>query len=238
MTSSRLPPPAADGLGDAAYDVVHHPRGLDGAGEREHLGVEVVAHPRHGGELHAVGLLVEADPEAEVGRVDAELALDVDDVGGHQQQPAGVGGGAPVGAVVGRPWKGSNWPSTLVPRKPSMQADLGAGDPRADGQRQALGRALLLRQPGHQRARGCGRSRRRWPAPSRAGRRRGRARCCRAATRPVKSRTRPVERLASSRSSVTAAAASAGVTSGPSPATLAPRFTAKSQSTIDVMGRP
>ena len=58
------------------------------------------------------------------------------------------------------------------------------------------------------------------------------------ATRPVKSRTSPVERLASSRSSVTAAAASAGVTSGPSPATFAPRFTAKSQSTIDVMGRP
>ena len=49
----------------------------------------MVAQPRHGGELHPVGLLVQADPEPEVGGVDVELALDVDDVGRDQQQPAG-----------------------------------------------------------------------------------------------------------------------------------------------------
>ncbi len=51
----------------------------------------MLAHPRHGGELDPVGLLVQAHPQPEVGGVDAELALDVDDVGGDQEQPA-VGG--------------------------------------------------------------------------------------------------------------------------------------------------
>ena len=42
-------------------------------GERARLGDEVVAQPRVRGELHAVGLLVHADPGAEVVAVDAEL---------------------------------------------------------------------------------------------------------------------------------------------------------------------
>ena len=49
--------------------------------------VQIAPQPGHRGELHPVGLLVQADPEAEVGRVDVELALDGDDVRRHQQQP-------------------------------------------------------------------------------------------------------------------------------------------------------
>ena len=48
---------------------------------------------------------------------------------------------------------------------------------------------------------------------------------------PVNSRTSGVERVAPSRSSTTAAAASSGDTSGPGPATRVPTVTAKSQST-------
>ena len=73
---------------------------------------EVVGHPGHRGELHPVGLLVQAHPEPEVVRVGLELALDVDDVRRDQQQPARARRGAS--------WNGSNWPSTLEPRKPSM----------------------------------------------------------------------------------------------------------------------
>jgi hypothetical protein len=54
-----------------------------------------------------------------------------------------------------------------------------------------------------------------------------------AATRPVNSRTRPVDRLAPSRSSVTTASASSRVTVGPSPASRDPTRTARSQSTME-----
>ena len=62
---------------------------VDGAEELLDLAVDVVLHPGHRGELHAVGLLVQADPEPEVGPVDTELVLGMHDVGCHQQQPAG-----------------------------------------------------------------------------------------------------------------------------------------------------
>ena len=64
--------------------------GLRGVDEGLHLAEEVAAHPRHRGELGAVGDLVQADPEPEVARVGAELALDLDDVRRDQQQLARV----------------------------------------------------------------------------------------------------------------------------------------------------
>src|SRR5215218_6127423 len=52
------------------------------------LRVHVFPQPRDRGELNAVGLLVQTHPEPEVGRVDLQLTLHGDDVGGDQQQPA------------------------------------------------------------------------------------------------------------------------------------------------------
>jgi hypothetical protein len=46
------------------------------------LVVEIAPQPRDCRELDAVGLLMKADPKPEVGRIDAELAFDGDDVGG------------------------------------------------------------------------------------------------------------------------------------------------------------
>ncbi len=51
------------------------------------LADQVPAQPGHCPELHPVGLFVEAHPQPEVGRVDAELALGRDDVGCHEQEP-------------------------------------------------------------------------------------------------------------------------------------------------------
>ena len=57
--------------------------------QRVDLGAHVPVQPRHGGELGAVGHLVQRDPEPEVARVDAEPPLGLDDVGRDQEQPAG-----------------------------------------------------------------------------------------------------------------------------------------------------
>ena len=116
-----LPPPPRTRLGDPLEAVLEQAAGVDGLGERLDLGEEVVAHPRDGGELHPVGLLVEADPEPEVGRVGAELALDVDDVGRDQQQPAG--------RLVERVELAEH----LGGEEAEQQPDLGAGDLGADG---------------------------------------------------------------------------------------------------------
>ena len=62
--------------------------GLDAVGERVDLVEHVLAQPRHGGELHPVGDLVQAHPEPEVGRVDLELPLDGDQVRRDEQQLA------------------------------------------------------------------------------------------------------------------------------------------------------
>ena len=131
-TSMTLPLPPRTRLGDPLEAVVEQAAGVDRLGERLDLGEEVVAHPRDGGELHPVGLLVEADPEPEVGGVGAELALDVDDVGRHQQQPAG--------RLVERVELAEH----LGGEEAEQQPDLAAGDPGADRQRQPGRRALLL----------------------------------------------------------------------------------------------
>ena len=47
---------------------------------------QVVAQPRGGGELQPMGLLVQAHPPAEVGRVDLHQPLDLHDGGGDQRQ--------------------------------------------------------------------------------------------------------------------------------------------------------
>ena len=195
------------------------PGGAHGGRQRLDLGEEVVAHPRHGGELHAVGLLVQAHPQPEVARVGAELALDVDDVGGHEQQPA-VGGVERVELA-----------QHLAGQEAEQPADLDAGDPRADGQGRAGGRLLRRRA-----CRPAAPTRWRkasalaWIQPGRSTTRTGAV--WSAATRPVKSRTSAVERSAPARSSATASSASAARDRGPSPASREAMRTARSQSTI------
>ncbi len=146
---------AADGPADTLQAVLEHPGRLDAVGQVADLGAQVVAHPRDRGELHAVRLLVEADPQPEVGRVDAELTLDVDDVGGHQEQATGVGraGGVPV---VAEAVEGVELPEDLGAQEAEHQAHLGPGDAGPDGQRQAVRGALLLRQAGDERVEDAG----------------------------------------------------------------------------------
>ena len=103
-SSTRLRPssgssgarPARAGAGSdctASRQPLEHGRGVEVglAEERLDLAVDVVAQPRHGGELGAVRLLVQADPQPEVVRVHVEFPLDVDDVRGDEQQPSGAG---------------------------------------------------------------------------------------------------------------------------------------------------
>ncbi len=66
--------------------------GLGGVEEGADEVVEVVAHPRHRGELHEVGGLVDGDPQPELAGGQAQAPLDLDDVGGDEQEAPGVGG--------------------------------------------------------------------------------------------------------------------------------------------------
>ena len=63
-----------------------------GVDERAHLGQEMRPQPRHGGELGAVGDLVQANPQPEVTRHGLEFPFDVDDVRRHQEQLSRVAG--------------------------------------------------------------------------------------------------------------------------------------------------
>src|SRR5690606_37674677 len=70
-------------------------RGLGGFGgveERADEVLEVAAHPRHRGELHEVGGFVDGDPQPELAGGESQASFDFDDVGGHEQEPPGVGG--------------------------------------------------------------------------------------------------------------------------------------------------
>ncbi len=75
----------------------------------------VVPEPRRSGKLDPVGLFVQANPEAEVVRVNVEFALHGDDVRRHQQEPAAAGT-LQSGASAA---KGSYWPRTLLERNAS-----------------------------------------------------------------------------------------------------------------------
>ncbi len=57
---------------------------------------QVTGEPRRGGELQSVRLLVQRDPQAEVGRVHLQPALELPHVRGDEQQPALVGLGPRV----------------------------------------------------------------------------------------------------------------------------------------------
>ena len=127
-----------------ALDRLSHHRGellrveIGALEEAGHLAQQMIAQPRNRRELDAVSLLVQADPESEVLRVDVEFALDVHDVRGHQQEPALVA--TPASSLL---QNGSNWPSTLLDRIRQQATRLEAGDARADrsrhpGVRQAL----------------------------------------------------------------------------------------------------
>ena len=108
-------------LGDPAGDLLEPVlvgRQLDG--ERAGLGDEVVAQPRVGGELHAVGLLVHADPAAEVVAVDAELLGD-GHVGRHEHERGGAAGRQVV------------LPQHLARHEREQRPGLGTGDLAAEG---------------------------------------------------------------------------------------------------------
>ena len=124
-----------------------------------------VAHPRDRGELHAVGLLVQADPEPEV-------------VGVGARAPARRGRCWGRPAAGGRPGRrtGRTGRAPCRPGSPST-APISAPvtrDPRA--LLSAGGRPLLLGDLVDERATAARRSSRRWRGSSPAGRRRGAAR--------------------------------------------------------------
>ena len=85
--------------------------------------LEVAAQPRDGGELQLVGDLVQADPEPEVGRVDAELPLGRHDVRRDQQQPAAGAEDLVLARAPGEERKASRPPAwTPVAREPMAVA--------------------------------------------------------------------------------------------------------------------
>ena len=94
--------------------------GVDRVGKRAYLVLHVLAQPRHGGELHPVGHLVQAHPQPEVGRVDLELALDADQVRRDEQQLA-------AGTV-----EELELPEHLAGQEAEDETDLHAGQPAAD----------------------------------------------------------------------------------------------------------
>ena len=91
----------------------------------------VVPQPGRGGELHTVGLLVQADPEPEVRGFDVEFALHGDDVRRHQQQPPGGGGRG----VLGERGEGIVLAQDLAGEEGQDGAQLAAGDGAADAGR-------------------------------------------------------------------------------------------------------
>ena len=84
-----------------------------------------------GGELHPVGLFVEADPEPEVLGLDVEFAFHGDDVRRHEQQPAGGGGRG----VFGQRGEGIVLAQDLAGEEGQDGAELAAGDGAADAGR-------------------------------------------------------------------------------------------------------
>ena len=134
---------AAQGVGQVLGDLADLVAELLGVG-REVQGEpagrvdDVLAQPWHCRELHPVGLLVQADPEPEVRRVDAELGLGVQHVGRHQQQAGGAVGGEVVLAQDPAGQEGGE------------RANLGTGDLAADTQHQgrAGDRVLALGEHG------------------------------------------------------------------------------------------
>ena len=183
------------------------------------------AQPGHRGELHPVGLLVQAHPEPEVVRVDAELALDVHDVGRDQQQPAG------------RRVERVELAEHLAGEEAEQPADLGAGDPGAD----RVGEPATARFLPDAACRRSGASTVAKPSafactqPARSTTRTGAVRS--AASSPVKSRTSPVERFAPvAELGDRRGGLGAGDLAGRRRRSGSPSDTARSQSTIPAPG--
>ena len=153
----RLPDPVTASA--AARSRLEDRRRVEVRGEQElgHLLLHVGAEPGHRGELGPVGLLVQADPAAEVAGVHAQLPLDHHDVGRDQRQAPGRGilaGGVRVGRQE----------QLVLAEDPAGQvgedqARLHPGDPRPDGRddgragrRAALGHLLDQRVEHHAEA--------------------------------------------------------------------------------------
>ena len=145
-------------------------------GEGRQLALEMVAQPGHGCELQPVGLLVQADPHPEVAWRDVEPALDVGDVGRHEQQPAACR----LRITVAEDLVLAEDLARQVRQQP---ADLHARHPPARRARQPPGLLVLELA---QRGRDIDpQARRRWRRSSHCGRRR-RRRCWRARRRQLR----------------------------------------------------
>ena len=208
---------------------------VDALDELVDLALEVVAQPRHGGELDPVGLLVEADPQPEVGRVGLELALGVHDVRRDEEQPADS-------TASGLPGERVELAEHLAGEEAEQGADLEPGDPGADRLGRARRRGAATAAPAgelvddrvDERGEGVGVG----LDPPAAGRRRAPARCRPRAVRPVKSRTRPVERARRPAARRRPRRPRRGTRPGPGRPAVVAVATAKSQSIICPLMRP
>ena len=234
----RLSPLAAahrpgHGVGGRAESVQDR-GGVEVGGEQElrHLLLHVRPQPRHRGELGPVRLLVQAHPPAEVVRVDVQLALDHDDVGRDQRQPAGRGVAARR-VRVGRQEQlvlAEHAARQVGQDQPGLHPGHAGADGRDDRARPA---ARCRSRPCAARAdRARPGSRRRSPGSSPAGPRPppGRRQASRAG-RSARAPARP-PRPASSRSSATTFLASAMLTCGPGLTQRTPVDVATCQSII------
>ena len=189
--------------------------------QRVDLGGEVAAQPRHRGELHPVGHLVQRHPQPEVGRRDPERPLGLDHVGRDQQQ------------LPGRVGEELELPEHLAGQERQHPAGLQPGRLRPDGLLEPPGRprpALLQRL--HQRGEQPGHPVGVDPHPAGPVDHPGRPGSGPTGCRPVIRSTCAAATSTCSRSDRTAASASLRDTSGPGEINRVAVETARSQSTI------
>ena len=101
--------------------------------------VEIAPQPFDRRELDSVSLLVQADPQPEVGRIHSELTLDGDDVRGDQEQAAAR---LTVGPSAGK--EGVELTEHLRRQVAEQRSDLDAGDPRTDAGHRRIAVLQLL----------------------------------------------------------------------------------------------
>ena len=125
---------AAERVADASHDRLARAARATASGSRSVLATsswisaeQVVAQPGHRGELHAVGLLVQADPEPEVVGSTPSSRSTCDDVGRDQQQPARasppVRGTARTGRAPCRTGRPSSAPTSTPVTSPPTERD-------------------------------------------------------------------------------------------------------------------
>ena len=127
-------PPGAQRVGGAPDRREQHGGiGIDDRERSLHERKEVVAHPRHAGELRAVRDLVDRDPAAEVERAEREPLLERQDVGPDVVDRVDVGG-----ARFGIGHEQVVLAEHALREVPEQRTDLGTRDPPADRRDRAL----------------------------------------------------------------------------------------------------